>query len=161
MTIFNERAALQRRLEQLLESEQNMMRLFAEERDIIFGRLRELDKIQLNDQTSPVIEVIETTVSPRKRKRRAKTKNQLKKKYEPVIQFLKSQTVAIKGTEIKDLLDREGIEVSNLGNYLKGLQEYDQHVTKPYRGHYFYTAAEDQNEEDVNPEGELAGASAE
>ncbi|MRX73469.1 hypothetical protein GJU40_15100 [Bacillus lacus] len=52
------------------------------------------------------------------------------------------------------MLENEGISISNLGNYLKGLVDYDHRVSKPYRGHYFYSPGDELETEGIQNQNE-------
>ncbi len=124
--MFDERAALKIRLEQLADSEIRILREFRQERENIMLRLRELD------QSSSEIHSLKPSAKPinvgKSKKMHAAALNILQKKLAPV-----------KGTDIQRFVEQEtGYKVANITTFMNTIQRKFSEVRKLDRGLYIY-----------------------
>ncbi|MFB1080933.1 hypothetical protein [Jeotgalibacillus sp. JSM ZJ347] len=127
--MFDERAALKIRLEQLADSEIRIMQEFRIEREKIMQRLRELDQSvsEAPSQNASIKSSKPINVGKSKKMHTAALKI-LQKKLEPV-----------KGTDIQAFVEEEtGYKVANITTFMNTIQRKFSGVRKLDRGLYIY-----------------------
>ena len=148
--MFNERAALKIRLEQMIDSEERILQEFRKEREAILARLRELDSMEsgTSEQQSYIPEIVpmsaagdSSAASQFTAKRIPKTKKVGKSKqmHEAAFKILKDRLQPVKGTEIQEYIYNEtGYKVANMTTFMKTIQRKDRQVRKLDRGLYIF-----------------------
>lgn len=149
--MFNERAALKIRLEQMIDSEERILQEFRKEREDILARLRELDSMETGtaEQQSqyipeivPMNAVNDSDASPQftaKRIPKTKKVGKSKQMHEAAFKILKERLQPVKGTEIQEYIYNEtGYKVANMTTFMKTIQRKDRQVRKLDRGLYIF-----------------------
>ncbi|WP_100331204.1 Rok-like winged helix domain-containing protein [Bacillus xiapuensis] len=139
--MFDERMALKIRLEQLADSELNIIREFNKEREKIFQRLKELDLAE-SDQKHEQKEMIAlTTVGshPPVKKRRGRRSENLEELRDEAITILKAQNTPIRGVELQRKIEENtGKKIANMTTFMVALEREHPRVRKLGRGLYIY-----------------------
>ncbi|WP_336769697.1 hypothetical protein [Bacillus bombysepticus] len=142
---FTEREAMKLRLQQIDNSEKRTLLLFKEERELIFKRLRELDNLGVEIDTTTNNQsqknIVDRNNSSTRIKRVGRPKKEAKLTYEDevAIYFLKHQTAAISGADImQEIYKKTGKNIRNTTHFMTNLMKLDPCVKKPYRGQYTY-----------------------
>ncbi|RWR11690.1 Rok-like winged helix domain-containing protein [Siminovitchia fortis] len=155
--MFDERAALKLRLEQMQDAEERLARVFQKERAFIFNRLRELDREEgsdtaASDEEFHLLESVnkyleapdenfeqnrpEMTKSRRARpSRRSKTT----KMRDTAIRILKEQNAPIRGIDLKRIIEEQtGFQIANMTTFMNTITKADPKIIKIGRGLYTY-----------------------
>ncbi|KIL48815.1 hypothetical protein KP77_20260 [Jeotgalibacillus alimentarius] len=128
--MFNERAALKIRLEQMEDSEIRILQEFRNEREKILQRLRELDQSEASENASP-----ETGAQQPKPTNTGKSK----KMHAAAIEVLKKKLEPVKGTDIQSYVEEAtGFRIANITTFMKTIQRHFPQVRKLDRGLYIY-----------------------
>ena len=150
--MFNERDALRLRLEQLAEQEERFLKLFREEREIIFNKLRELDEktpvaqatiesIQTEERPSEIAPKIqaEPQTKPAEKASKRGRKPTVTPEKEAAIEILKMNPEGMKGVDLQRAVEEAtGSSIANMTTFMKSVENLDPHVQKPNRGTYIY-----------------------
>ncbi|AJD91185.1 hypothetical protein JMA_18680 [Jeotgalibacillus malaysiensis] len=124
--MFDERAALKIRLEQLADSEIRILREFRQERENIMLRLRELD------QSSSEIHSLKPSAKPI-------NVGKSKKMHTAALNILQKKLAPVKGTDIQHFVEQEtGYKVANITTFMNTIQRKFSEVRKLDRGLYIY-----------------------
>ncbi|MCY7861200.1 transcriptional repressor Rok [Bacillus licheniformis] len=149
--MFNEREALRTRLEQLHNAELKVMREYREERDRIYGMLRELDN-QREDVSPSTEETTLTALQNKKledfvpqnefplggKRRKAYTGSKSYQHRQAAYNILKEHT-EMRGVDLQKEVEKEtGTPVNNMTTLMNQLMKYHPEVQKPYRGRYLF-----------------------
>ncbi|SDY11777.1 hypothetical protein SAMN05421736_101414 [Evansella caseinilytica] len=138
---FTERKALELRLQQLEKSEQEMAKLFQEEREKIFTRLRELD-----GQDTPSVSLNYSKQAVKKQQSNAAKKNS--PTIETCLRILGHHNAAISASDLRKEIEKEsGEKILNMTQFMKKVMSLHPKVTKPYRGMYQLDKREQNTEE--------------
>ncbi|TSB48439.1 Rok-like winged helix domain-containing protein [Alkalicoccobacillus porphyridii] len=135
--MYTERDALKQRMEQIYEER----KASAEEFNVIYNRLRELDAME---ETGDSDSYIETTPKPTNEQQRPiRAKRDIIEPF--IVKTLKNSTLSLNAKEIGAELERNNIVYNESSLYvmLNKIVEENKHITKPYRGRYAYEALED------------------
>ncbi|GAA0319661.1 transcriptional regulator Rok [Bacillus carboniphilus] len=159
--MFNERDALKLRLEQLAEQEERFLKLFREERELIFTKLRELDTSEKPVKTEVVektpvdpelTEVVKPAPTPAKKAAQPKKsstpspqgnkrgrKPTVTPEKEAAIEILKMHPEGMKGVDLQRAVEEAtGSPIANMTTFMKSVENLDPNVQKPSRGTYIY-----------------------
>ncbi|MEK3886245.1 Rok-like winged helix domain-containing protein [Bacillus sp. FSL K6-3431] len=150
--------ALKMRLEQMLDTEERMMRELQKERAFIFNRLRELDSMKENNRndipaelhylesTNAFIEGPTSNVDMEEdinhlkaRKNRSSRRSKTTKMRELAIAFLKEQAEPIRSVELKRFIEeRTDYKIANMTTFMSTIEKHDVNISKIGRGLYIY-----------------------
>ncbi|MET3697098.1 hypothetical protein SAMN05877753_101324 [Bacillus oleivorans] len=150
--MFNERDALKLRLEQLAEQEERFLKIFREEREIIFNKLRELDEKNPAAQATaesikaeelPIAEApkiyAEPQVNPVTQGSKRGRKPTVTPEKEAAIEILKMHPEGMKGVDLQRAVEEAtGSSIANMTTFMKSVENLDPSVQKPNRGTYIY-----------------------
>ncbi|TFE02973.1 hypothetical protein [Jeotgalibacillus salarius] len=131
--MFDERAALKIRLEQMADSELRILQEFKNERENILQRLRELDQsatVNMTDADQPINQAkIPKPINVGKSK----------KMHAAALEILQNQLEPVKGTDIQKFVeDKTGYKVANMTTFMRTIQRKYPDVRKLDRGLYIY-----------------------
>ncbi|MBM7580192.1 Rok-like winged helix domain-containing protein [Jeotgalibacillus terrae] len=128
--MFNERAALKIRLEQMEDSEIRILQEFRDEREKILQRLRELDQSEAAEKGS---------ASSASQQTKPVNTGKSKKMHAAAIEVLKKKLEPVKGTDIQFYVEETtGFRVANITTFMKTIQRHFPQVRKLDRGLYIY-----------------------
>ncbi|MFK3936084.1 hypothetical protein ACI2JA_01055 [Alkalihalobacillus sp. NPDC078783] len=131
--MYTERDALKQRMEQIFEER----KASAEEFNVIYTRLRELDLRDGTSESSSYTE-IKPEVLPRDQQRPVRAKRDIIEPF--IVKTLKNSNLSLNAKEIGAELERNNIiyNESSLYVMLNKIVEENEYITKPYRGRYAY-----------------------
>lgn len=163
--MFDERAALKLRLEQMKDAEERLVRELQKERAYIFNRLRELDKEEeretedfkeetrylefANKYLEAPDENIEEGFQAAIKSRRARPSRRSKttKMRDTAIRILKEQTAPIRGIDLKRAIEKQtGFQIANMTTFMNTITKADPNIIKIGRGLYTYDQKPDEGE---------------
>ena len=134
--MFNERDALRIRLEQLVLLEEKTLKMYREERNEIFNRLRELDENSVDH------EELQKELPPKNVEEHAKEKGYHKKTMElrnATIEILKKHATSVQLRDLKKEIEKEtGVELKNISLFMSNLLKKEENITKATHGQYMY-----------------------
>ncbi|MBD1382883.1 Rok-like winged helix domain-containing protein [Metabacillus arenae] len=149
--MFDERAALKMRLEQIQDLELRIIQEFQKERDLIFHRIRELDDEvpAVSVTAKPQTAMTEVKKDLEKSEGIASKTNNLplvqssKRNHtdltKEAIKVLKNHSASISGKELVTTVEKNtGRNISNVTQFMNRIMSLDSNVKKPYRGQYIY-----------------------
>ncbi|MCM3109428.1 Rok-like winged helix domain-containing protein [Lederbergia lenta] len=156
--MFTERMALKMRLEQMIDTEERLMRELQKERAFIFSRLREIDtkdqpveeevssELHYLESTAPFIEseiksenIHQTSKPSKNKKNRPSRRSKTTKMRESAITILKERTTPIRGAELKRLIEeRTDFKIANMTTFMHTIEKHDENISKIGRGLYTY-----------------------
>ncbi|MCY8478051.1 hypothetical protein [Bacillus atrophaeus] len=147
--MFDERKALQVRLEQLDGAELKILREHQNERDKIYKRLRELDggKDKLPNLRELAAQENKIALSTREKEIQRNTmSNPVEKRLkqrEAAIELLESQPEGVKSVDLKRHVESEvGEEITNMTTFMQTLMNKVPGIVKVSRGFYQYNSKE-------------------
>ncbi|MBH0158660.1 hypothetical protein IHV10_19950 [Fictibacillus sp. 5RED26] len=156
--MFDERAAMKMRLEQIQDLEIRIIQEFQKERSQILNRIRELDEgaetTDATDATSKTIKPESTFASDQVKTKSQRRKNKRKHTTltKEAIKVLKEHSAAISGKEIAATVEKStGKSVGNITQFMNRVMTTDSKVKKPYRGQYIYEKQSSSPIEDMEP----------
>ncbi|WYP25903.1 hypothetical protein NSQ54_16495 [Alkalihalobacillus sp. FSL W8-0930] len=131
--MYTERDALKQRMEQIFEER----KASAEEFNVIYTRLRELDLRDGTSESSSYSE-IKPDVLPRDQQRPVRAKRDIIEPF--IVKTLKNSNLSLNAKEIGAELERNNIVYNESSLYvmLNKIVEENEYITKPYRGRYAY-----------------------
>lgn len=139
--MFDERAALRLRLEQMKGEEERVLQTLQREREYIFNRLKKLDDEALGGPISIQSEMAEEDFP--KRKSRPSRRSKTTKMREVAVTILKEHGSPIRGIDLKrEIEDRAGHQIANMTTFMNTITKADPNITKIRRGLYKYQEEE-------------------
>ncbi|RST73126.1 competence protein ComK [Siminovitchia acidinfaciens] len=155
--MFDERAALQLRLEQMKDAEERLIREIQKERAFIFKRLRELDKEENSNKAEQVEQLHflesfnayleapddsneqENLESSKSRRARPSRRSKTTKMRDTAIRILKEQPTPIRGIDLKRAIEEQtGFQIANMTTFMNTISKADSKIIKIGRGLYTY-----------------------
>lgn len=155
--MFDERAALQLRLEQMKDAEESIIKEIQKERAFIYNRLRELDKqeiIKKGEQTGRIhflesinayLEAPEDSCKQgnmdesKSRRARPSRRSKTTKMRETALRILKEQQTPIRGIDLKRAIEEQtGFQIANMTTFMNTISKADSKIIKIGRGLYTY-----------------------
>ncbi|KIL74281.1 hypothetical protein [Bacillus badius] len=143
--MFDERVALKIRLEQMANSELRIIQEFQKEREAIFRRLKELDRIEAEKAeekaalSKEIVSLTKIGGLPQERKRRGRRSENLEELRELAVAILKEQNTPIRGIELQRQIEgKTGKKIANMTTFMVGLERENHRVRKLGRGLYIY-----------------------
>ncbi|MBM7647733.1 hypothetical protein JOC78_000673 [Bacillus ectoiniformans] len=139
--MFDERAALKVRLEQLADSEMKVMQEFRREREEIFRRIKELDEKESmkKDTSKEIVSLTKIGDFPGKRKRRGRRSESLNGLRDIAVSILKEQNIPIRGVDLqRQIEEKSEKKIANMTTFMVGLERENHKVRKLGRGLYIY-----------------------
>lgn len=153
--MFDERAALRLRLEQMKDAEERLLRELQKERVYIFNRLRELDQenSSAGNDSKEDVKYLETVKSllgaptedkekeqtVRSRRARPSRRSKTTKMRDAAVDVLKQHRSPIKGSELKKIIEeRTGFDIANMTTFMNTIIKADPNIIKIGRGLYTY-----------------------
>ncbi|PLR65558.1 Rok-like winged helix domain-containing protein [Bacillus sp. UMB0893] len=153
--MFDERAAMKMRLEQIQDLEIRIIQEFQKERSQILNRIRELDgEAETTNATYKIIKPETTIASAQVKTKSQRQKNKRKHTTltKEAIKVLKEHSAAISGKEIAASVEKStGKSVGNITQFMNRVMTTDFKVKKPYRGQYIYEKQSSSPIEDMEP----------
>ncbi|GIN91033.1 repressor Rok [Siminovitchia terrae] len=152
--MFDERAALKLRLEQMQDAEERLLREFQKERAFIFTRLRELDREEGLETSAkeeethylpPVKNYLEapddnTEQNSPSRRARPSRRSKTTKMRDTAVSILKVQSAPIRGIELKRAIEKQtGLQIANMTTFMNTITKADPNIIKIGRGLYTYS----------------------
>lgn len=142
--MFTEREALRLRLEQLNDAEIILIREFQNERNHIYQKLRELDRLNINRlKKKSLLELTQTTLQDIKSSTKQDTpvhKQKTSTLRSATLDIMKNHKDGINSANLKKAVQsKTGIQIKNMTTFMKSLMNRHPEVKKPSRGQYVLT----------------------
>lgn len=155
--MYDERAALKQRLEQMNNAEERLIIQIQKERAYIFNRLRELDakasaeseadgqNLKFLEKMEPYLEAPKQDAEKKEmngakmRRARPSRRSKTTKMREAAVNILKEQTAPIRGIDLEKLIEeRTGFQIANMTTFMNTIMKADEKIIKVGRGLYSY-----------------------
>ncbi|WP_340085192.1 competence protein ComK [Siminovitchia sp. FSL H7-0308] len=155
--MFDERAALRFRLEQMKDAEERLIVQIQKERAYIFSRLRELDAqtsaetgtseqdLKFLERSQPYLQAPQQDgekkewTGAKMRRARPSRRSKTTKMREAAVNILKQQTSPIRGIDLEKLIEeRTGFQIANMTTFMNTIMKADERIIKVGRGLYSY-----------------------
>ncbi|MDQ0206856.1 Rok-like winged helix domain-containing protein [Alkalicoccobacillus murimartini] len=136
--MYTERDALKQRMDQIFEER----KASAEEFNVIYSRLRELDVRDGTSESSSYSE-LKQDFQAKEQQRPVRAKRDIIEPF--IVKTLKNSDLSLNAKEIGAELERNNIVYNESSLYvmLNKIVEENEYITKPYRGRYAYEEQEE------------------